>query len=245
MKNTNTTKLSSKEACTLAHQIRRETGCSLAEAFKAAYNRNTTAATPKTHWTAEELNQLFSDKTAELIRKGYTIDLAGMAGHQGEIGKVIFKKNNTFYALVMESKSRCDGRYSDVYTIWFGKYTEDTSNMRPLDTWNTLWLNKFEASWKQEFVKITDNYYTTIEEAAVMNKKWTDRALNRATGWEEVSSKYNKVILAYIRKQKGYKSVKASEIVKITRIINDKHTYRVELSRQNKYGRNDRVEIKF
>lgn len=245
MKNTNTTKLSSKEACTLAHQIRRETGCSLAEAFKAAYNRNTTAAAPKTHWTAEELNQLFSDKTAELIRKGYTIDLAGMAGHQGEIGKVIFKKNNTFYALVMESKSRCDGRYSDVYTIWFGKYTEDTSNMRPLDTWNTLWLNKFEASWKQEFVKITDNYYTTIEEAAVMNKKWTDRALNRATGWEEVSSKYNKVILAYIRKQKGYKSVKASEIVKITRIINDKHTYRVELSRQNKYGRNDRVEIKF
>lgn len=245
MKNTNTTKLSSKEACTLAHQIRRETGCSLAEAFKAAYNRNTTAATPKTHWTAEELNQLFSDKATELLRKGYTIDLAGMAGHQGEIGKVIFKKNNTFYALVMESKSSCDGRYSDVYTIWFGKYTEDTSNMRPLDTWNTLWLNKFEASWKQEFVKITDNYYTTIEEAAVMNKKWTDRALNRATGWEEVSSKYNKVILAYIRKQKGYKSVKASEIVKITRIINDKHTYRVELSRQNKYGRNDRVEIHF
>ena len=245
MKNTNTTKLSSKEACTLAHQIRRETGCSLAEAFKAAYNRNITVAAPKTHWTAEELNQLFSDKTAELIRKGYTIDLAGMAGHQGEIGKVIFKKNNTFYALVMESKSRCDGRYSDVYTIWFGKYTEDTSNMRPLDTWNTLWLNKFEASWKQEFVKITDNYFTTIEEAAVMNKKWTDRALNRAAGWEEVNSKYNKVILAYVRKQKGYKSVKASEIIKVTRIINNKHTYRVELSRQNKYGRNDRVEIRF
>ena len=245
MKNTNNTKLSSKEACTLAHQIRRETGCSLAEAFKAAYNRNIVSADPKTHWTAEELNQLFSDKATELLRKGYTIDLAGMAGSQGEIGKVIFKKNNTFYALVMESKSRCDGRYSDVYTIWFGKYIEDTSNMRPLDTWNTLWLNKFEASWKQEFVKISDNYYTTVEKAAVMNKKWTDRALNRAAGWEEVSSKYNKVILACVRKQKGYKSVKASEIVKVTRIINTKHTYRVELSRQNKYGRNDRVEIRF
>lgn len=245
MKNTNTTKLSSKEACTLAHQIRRETGCSLAEAFKAAYNRNTTAATPKTHWTAEELNQLFSDKTAELIRKGYTIDLAGMAGHQGEIGKVIFKKNNTFYALVMESKSRCDGRYSDVYTIWFGKYTEDTSNMRPLDTWNTLWLNKFEASWKQEFVKISNNYFTNIEEAAVMNKKWEDRIYSRSRAWEEVSPKYNKVILACVRNQKGYKSVKASEILTVKRMITDKHTYRVELNRQNKYGRNTVVEIKF
>ena len=245
MKNTNITKLSSKEACTIAHQIRRETGCSLAEAFKAAYSRNTTPVAPKTSWTAEELNQIFSDKATELLRKGYTIDLAGMAGSQGEIGKIIFKKNNTFYALVMENKSRCDGRYSDVYTIWFGKYTEDTTNMRPLDTWNTLWLNKFEASWKQEFVKISDNYYTTVEEAAVINKKWTDRALNRTAGWEEVSSKYNKVILACVRKQKGYKSVKASEIVKATRIINGKHIYRIELSRQNKYGHNDRVEIRF
>lgn len=243
MKNTN--KLSSKEACTLAHQIRRETGCSLAEAFKAAYSRNIVSVEPKTSWTAEELNQLFSDKATELLRKGYTIDLAGMAGSQGEVGKIIFKKNNTFYALVMENKSRCDGRYSDVYTIWFGKYIEDTSNMRPLDTWNTLWLNKFEASWEQEFVKISDNYYTTVEEAAIINKKWTDRALNRATNWEEVSSKYNKVILACVRKQKGYKSVKASEIIKVTRIINGKHIYRVELSRQNKYGHNDRVEIRF
>lgn len=236
--------ITAKEACTLAHQIKKNTGCTLAEAFKLAYNGQT-EPTPKTSWTAEELNQLFSDKTAELIRKGYTIDLAGMAGHQGEIGKVIFKKNNTFYALVMESKSHCNGRYSDVYTIWFGKYTEDTSNMRPLDSWNTLWLNKFEASWKQEFVKISDNYFTTVEEAEVMNKKWTDRSINRATGWEEVSSKYNKVILACVRKQKGYKSVKASEIIKVTRIINNKHTYRVELSRQNKYGHNDRVEIRF
>ena len=236
--------ITSKQACTIAHQIRRETGCSLADAFKAAYAGNSTVNT-KTSWTAEEINQIFSDKTAELLRKGYTIDLAGMAGHQGEIGKVIFKKNNTFYALVMESKSRCDGRYSDVYTIWFGKYTEDTSNMRPLDTWNTLWLNRFEASWKQEFVKISNNYFTTIEEAAVMNKKWEDRIHSRSRAWEEVSPKYNKAILACVRNQKGYKSVKASEILTVKRMITDKHTYRVELSRQNKYGRNTVVEIKF
>ena len=236
--------ITSKQACTLAHQIRRETGCSLAEAFKAAYAGNN-SINNKTSWTAEELNQIFSDKTVELLRKGYTIDLAGMSGHQGEIGKVIFKKNNTFYALVMESKSRCDGRYSDVYTIWFGKYTEDTSNMRPLDTWNTLWLHKFEASWKQEFVKISDNYFTTIEEAETINKKWENRVFSRSVAWEEVSPKYNKVILACVRKQKGYKSVKASEIITVKRLVTDKHYYKAELSRQNKYGRNTVVEIRF
>ena len=35
MKKTNIT---SKEACTLAHKIRRETGCSLAEAFKPLFS---------------------------------------------------------------------------------------------------------------------------------------------------------------------------------------------------------------
>ena len=80
--------ITSKQACTIAHQIRRETGCSLADAFKAAYAGNNTA-NPKTSWTAEDLNKIFSDKTAELLRKGYIIDAAAMSGHQGEIGKIV------------------------------------------------------------------------------------------------------------------------------------------------------------
>ena len=254
MKNTNT-KISSKEACTLAHQIRRETGCSLAEAFKAAYNHNTAPVDPKTSWTAEELNKIFSDKTAELIRKGYVVDLAGMAGSQGEVGKIIFKKNNRFYALVMETKSSyTDGIYTDHYVIWFGHYTEDTSNMRPLDTWNTLWLNKFEATWTQEFVKITKNYFVTIEAAEAMNKKWIERCRNsREYRSEDVTERYSKAILGCVRKQKGYKSVKASEIVKVTRIYPynsfekkmGKRYYKVELSRTNKSGKNITLDVRF
>ena len=251
-KPTNT--ISSKEACTLAHQIRRETGCSLAEAFKAAYNRNTAPVAPKTSWTAEELNQIFSDKAAELMRKGYTIDLAGMNGHQGEIGKMIFRKNGCWYALVMESQSNYeDGIYNDKYVIWFGKYTED-AQMRFLNIWDTPWLNKFEASWRQEYVKITDNYFVTPEVAKEANQKWLERCrANRSSKFEEVSSKYNKAILGCVRKQKGYKGVKASEIVKVTRITTynsfkgafEKRYYRVTLSRTQKNGRNVELDIRF
>lgn len=252
-KTTNT--ISSKEACTLAHQIRRETGCSLAEAFKMAYNGQTKPEV-KTSWTAEELNQIFSDKAAELIRKGYVIDLAGMAGSQGEVGKIIFKKNGVFYALVMETKnSYRDGKYTDRYVIWFGKYTEDTSNMRPLDTWNTLWLNKFEAIWTMTFAKITNNYFVTEEAVKAMNEKWIERCRNsRSYRFEEVSiDRYSKAILGCIRKQKGYKSVKASEITKITRVTPylsmeekfGKRYYKVTLSRTQKNGRNVELEVKF
>lgn len=254
MKNTNT-KISSKEACTLAHQIRRETGCSLAEAFRAAYN-STSPVDPsasKTSWNAEELNKIFSDKAAELIRKGYIIDLAGMNGSQGEVGKLVFKKGDNYYLLIMEIKyTYCDGKYNEHYVIRFGKYTEKVEK-RALDTWAVLWINRFDTVWSLEFVKITDNYFTTVEEAEAINKKWCDRCNYHFGKFEEVSSKYNSVILPLIRKQKGLKTVKANEIIKITRVTlwNDfeghynRHYYKVELSKTNKNGKNIEVEIKF
>lgn len=251
MKKTNIT---SKEACTLAHKIRRETGCSLAEAFKMAYNGQTQVET-KTHWTAEELNKIFSDKASELIRKGYMIDVAGLSGHQGEIGKIVFRKDGCWYALVMESKSTFgEGKYDDKYTIWFGKYTEDTTDMCYLNTWNTPWLNRFEASWILEFIKLTDNYFVTPEVAKEANQKWIKRCrANRSSKFEEVSSRYNNVILSCVRKQKGFKSVKANEIVKVTRITPynsfkeafEQRYYRVTLSRTQKNGRNVELEVRF
>ena len=87
-----TNKINSKEACTLAHKIRRETGCSLAEAFKQAYSGTPTAA--PTYYTQQDLDKIFSDKTAELIKKGYMIHVPTMSGSQGEMAYITFIKNN-------------------------------------------------------------------------------------------------------------------------------------------------------
>lgn len=247
--------ITSKQACTIAHQIRRETGCSLADAFKAAYASNNTVNS-KTSWTAEDLNKIFSDKTAELLRKGYIIDIAAMGGHQGEIGKIMFRKDGCWYALVMESQSTFgEGKYNEKYVIWFGKYTEDISNMHILDTWNTPWLNKFEASWSLEFIKITDNFFVTAETAKAMNEKWIKRCRNNFKNrYEEVTDRYTKAVLGCVRKQKGYKGVKANEILKVTRITTfddfegayNKRYYRVTLTRTYKSnGKNVELDIRF
>ena len=250
----NHTNITSKEACILAHQIRRETGCSLADAFKMAYNGHTKAET-KTHWTDEELNQIFSDKAAELLRKGYIIDVAGMSGHQGEIGKIVFRKDGCWYALVMEEKSTFgEGKYSNKYVIWFGKYTEDIGNMRLLNNWNTPWLNKFEASWSLEFIKITDNFFVTVEEAKGMNEKWFNRCRNSRTNpWDAVDSKYFKYILPAVRAQKGFKSLRMSNILEVRRIyitdwIDNKVTgryYKVFTDKTDKAGRPVTIDIRF
>ncbi len=248
MKNT----ITSKQACTIAHQIRRETGCSLAEAFKAAYAGNSTV-NPKTSWTADELNQIFSDKVAELLRKGYTIDLAGMSGHQGEIGKVVFKKNNNYYILIMESKtSFTDGKYTDRYTIRFGKYTEEVE-AHALNTWTTLWVSKFDTTWSLEFVKVTDNYFVTEELADEFNKKNKARRDARYCGViPPVDTKYHKILLKLIRKQKGHKGTKLSDI-KSAYCVHPidwqgsamKRYYRVVLNSQDKNGRTIVVDIRF
>lgn len=244
--------ITSKQACTLAHQIRRETGCSLADAFKAAYAGNNTV-NPKTSWTAEELNQLFSDKVTELLRKGYVIDVAGMSGHQGEIGKIVFKKNNNYYILIMESKITSSmGKYNERYTIRFGKYTEEVED-HALNTWTTLWINKFDTTWSLEFVKITDNYFVTKELAEEFNEK--DKARCESHWYYAstiVDSKYHKTLLKLVRKQKGCKGIKLSDIQKAYRVTPvDYHGnpgrryYHVIMNKQDKNGRAIVVDIRF
>lgn len=246
--------ITSKQACTIAHKIRRETGCSLADAFKAAYAGNN-SVNPKTSWTAEDLNKIFSDKTAELLRKGYIIDTAAMSGHQGEICKIIFKKNNDYYILIMSSKSDWSmGKYNEQYIIRFGKYNEKVEN-HGLNAWITLWIEKFDTIWSLEFIKITNNFFVTAETAKAMNEKRSKRCHNSFKNrYEEVTDRYTKAVLGCVRKQKGYKGVKANEILKVTRIttFNDfegaynKRYYRVTLTRTYKSnGKNVELDIRF
>lgn len=244
--------ITSKQACTIAHQIRRDTGCSLADAFKAAYAGNNTV-NPKTSWTAEDLNKIFSDKTAELLRKGYIIDAAAMNGHQGEISKIIFKKNNDYYILVMSSKTDWSmGKYNEHYIIRFGKYTEKVEN-HGLNTCTTLWIEKFDTIWSLEFVKITDNYFVTEELADKFNEKQKVRWESHYYGGRtEVDSKFHKALLKMVRKQKGYKGIKLSDIERAYRVNPTKRDgtqgrryYQVIMNKQDKNGRTIVVDVRF
>lgn len=240
-----TNNITSKEACILAHKIRKETGCSLAEAFKAAYSNNA-STTPKTSWTKDELSQIFSDKTAELLRKGYMIDTEHMDGHQGEICKIRFKKGNSYFQLIMDHSNNYSAFYGERISIRFGKYTEEVYSH------SILWVNKFDTLWEVKVAKIADNYYTTEELANEANDKKTKRVLAQAIAPKvELSARVYPAALACVRKQKGYKGTKLSDIVKVTRVNNYNaisgayldHHYSVEISKLNKYGHNTCLRI--
>lgn len=226
--------ITSKEACTIAHKIRRETGCSLADAFKAAY-AGTNIVALKTHWTREELDQIFSDKAAELLRKGYMIDTKHMSGSQGEIAKLLFVKNGSHFQLSMVSKSKFRSWYTDHIIISFGKYTEEAR------VWDTLWMDRFDSSWSLEVVKITDNYFVTPELAEEFDEKRHNRlAVKYPNQVALMDDRYTKVILPLVRKQKGYKGTKLSDIMKVERITTVNYSgkpvrryYKVMINKKN------------
>ena len=203
--------ISSKTACTLAHEIRRNTGCSMAEAFKAAYAGK--APEIKTTWTRDELDKIFSDKTAELLRKGYTIYTAAMSGSQGEIAKVVFKRNDKVYILKMEDKHNFDfhGIYSDFCVISFGEYTGDTRYDR------TVWIDRMNITWSMSVVKITSNWFVTEELAKAANKTWIDRCKNIGTYERHDLSieRYGKQVIKLVNKTKGNKGKKVSDLSRI------------------------------
>ena len=242
-----------KAVCLLAHKIRRETGCSLAEAFKkayAAYSSNTHTS-PKTSWTKAELNKLFSDKVAELLRKGYIIDIDHMSGSQGEIAKVIFTKNNAHYQLIMESKNKYTCYYGKSVVISFGKYNEDESTVYPH---SILWISHFDTTWSMTVIKITENYYVTEELAQAFRAKKKSRMKAKYSAKSNTVdlNRYGKVLLACVRKQKGYKSLKLADILSASYFTEyDWHTnaiighsYSIEISKLDKYGKNITLKVK-
>lgn len=237
--------ITSKEACTLAHQIKKNTGCTLAEAFKLAYNGQT-EPTPKTSWTRAELDQIFSDKAAELLRKGYMIDTMYMAGHQGEVAKLRFYKGKDHYQLIMDYTSNWDHWYSETYHIRFGKYTEEVRK------YDTLWVNKFDTTWSLEAWKITDNYFVAEELAEEIASKRRERSKERTIYGVVLGEEYHKAVLPLIRKQKGRKGTKLSNIVKVQRVspmnyMTGKPMRRYYLVTIDKHNgdRPENVEIKF
>lgn len=221
---TNSTRLTSKEACTLAHKIRRETGCSLAEAFKQAYATNPSISSAPLFYTQNDLDKIFSDKVAELLRKGYMIHVPTLSGSQGERAFVTFIKGNTLYRLAMYSTptfNHCC--YDSITTISFGKAT----NSEEILDGRTFWKDNVEIIWSLEAAQVSnwrrDHYqanrfipmYRLDECEAKAQTRVQEKYYNVPDN--TLSSKFNKPALAWVKTVRGYKGTKLEDIQKVTK----------------------------
>ena len=158
------------------------------------------------------ITKLFNEKTAELLAKGYSIYLEGMCGHQGEIGKLAFTKNNRYFMLVAHAvKYSNDG--PDTCIVEFGEAAKD---FRPGDT---FWISNLRNSEKTTFYAMGDSrrcYFTTDKAAAEeAYEKKTRRRENRYNSNRTMNNSAKAIAACFkiTRKTNGYKTVAKKDIL--------------------------------
>ena len=179
------------------------------------------------------ITKMFNEKTAELLAQGYSIYLEGMSGHQGEIGKVAFTKNNRYFMLVAHAvKYTIDGL--DPCVVEFG---EAAKGFRPGDT---LWISDLRNSEKTTFYSMGDSRhcYFTADKAAAEEayKKHTRRLENRYNSNVTLNNSAKAIAACFkiTRKTNGYKTMPKKDILGYyVENWNGRITYVIKLAHKN------------
>ena len=170
-----------------------------------------------------EINKRYTETVAEYLAKGYTINAGTMNGSQGEIAHIDLTDGNEIIRVVLNSTYDiiADSSY-DIIELVVGKCTD---NVKPNvnDHWGTIWNNKLEVISREKFFKVgmySRDWFGTYDEAKAAMLKWYDRATNRRSA-EEKPLKVVPGVVGYIKRQKGLKGAKASEVTAKKRIYRD------------------------
>lgn len=172
----------------------------------------------------------------EYLKVGYTVNTDTFSGHQGEICKIDLKKNDDEILRILLHKTRNDHNYDSlilevrIYDISINK------NM-------TLWNNQGKCIFQNIYYEYMNynnhNKIYTLSESQF--KKWielhekrvTNRSKNNNVKVISTDNKKYDIIIKYIRKTKGYKTVSKKDIKQI-KSYNNK-TYDVIFNDNKKY----------
>ena len=102
-----------------------------------------------------EINAIYTQKVAEYIANGYTINTNTMSGHQGEIAKIDVRKGTEVIRILMDSDRKT---FNHAIVIIVGRCTEEgigeITNQRDL----TIWNNRLEIIEKRTFWQMEKDY---------------------------------------------------------------------------------------
>lgn len=162
----------------------------------------------------------FTEKVAELIAQGYTINTHSMAGHQGEIAKVCFTKGGKYYALYLDHRGSSEFTKWDTVDMVFGEAEGDYSAPQ-----STMWLNSLKEISRQKFYCMGDFYtkrhkfFTADPEAAeAAAAKRRARFLKSETASIDLTFNEKALTAAYRyikREVPGYKMLRKCQITSI------------------------------
>ena len=163
--------------------------------------------------TKNDIRSIYTQKVAELLAQGYQIHPETMSGSQGEIAHIDLTNGSEILRVLIESRCSYSEAYGDILTIRVGRCTDEISG-----NWHTIWNDRLETRSEIKLAKISENFYTTLEEgkrmAEVRHSRW--RNCNRELR-KEVDDAYKSVALRWLRRQPRMKTCRLEDIDRMIR----------------------------
>lgn len=187
----------------------------------------------------EQINRKFTEAVAEWMAKGYLINTATMSGSQGEIGKIDLTDGKEIIRVTLENFGKPVTRINERFyrleglELIVGRVTDKvTPNSQ--DAWQTAWTSNLEILSSEVFYEIGrqhrngSKWYGTREEAVAQQDKEAERyRIRYMEKQQEFPEAAKQTVLPFIRRQPKCKSVRLSEIEKITKHYSKTRTGRV------------------
>lgn len=168
------------------------------------------------HYTLNAAEKAFSDKTAELLNQGYQVMPCAMGGHQGEIAKITFTKDNRFFVLFLTSCERSFKTHPNCKLI----FAEAPADYTPGYGLNVLWLDHstpIETITFYELGEAHSNHWTTDKEfAEACHQKSRERyqAKRETTSTEHHDTdEWKKAAWKVLKNTPGYKTTALKDVV--------------------------------
>lgn len=189
------------------------------------------------NYNYKEIDKIYTNIIADYLSNGYTIYTPCMAGHQGEIAKVVLTNSEDELVCVYMDKeySWDDG---DGINIVIGK--NEHNNYKNVVNDDILWINKLEEVKKYTFYKIDErknnyynNYYT--DDLDFFNECKNKHNNRMSLKYEMKSNKKIELknkkafLIAYkiCKRTKGYKTIKSKDILSVWKIKNKYYTVKI------------------
>ena len=163
--------------------------------------------------TKNDIRNLYTQKVAELLAQGYQIHPETMSGSQGEMAHIDLTNGSEILRVLIETRGSYSESYGDILTIRVGRNTDDISG-----GWHTIGNDHLETLSEIKLAKISENFYTALEEgkrmAEVRYSRWGKRY--RDPRWE-VGDAYKSVALRWLRRQPRMKTCRLEDIDRMIR----------------------------
>lgn len=178
------------------------------------------------------INKLFTDEVARYIAMGYAINCGTMNGSQGEIAKVDLTNGKEIIRVLLETHSVA---WKDYIEVKVGRCKSKNAKPNAGRTSWTIWNDELEIISSSIYWKTSNwgnprnEWFTTEEEVDANNKKRMARAKAGNGEWESsgnkiyTSDEVKRIVLPFVRRQKGFKTAKLSDIESVRKGVSDNH----------------------